>query len=824
MKKNIHLFLLLLIVFISMNSWSQKIVYPWRATTAIVKSGESFEVWFNPDAGQTVNSIELKGPYNTITGTITNTNTLPWVYDQWSGNTCNQKITVSVPQNTPVDRYDLILKTSTGDEISLAAVKVIKEYKSNYYIMHISDVHRWQGTYDTPNIILREVSTVVDIANIINPEMIIETGDSYYPNSNNSASTEQRIVEFMNGFTNTTVNKYVNGMNNFFAPVFIIPGNHDTTLKNFELEPGYPNPGYETKPAQDWNRNFGLGAQNFIYGNTRFMGVNNSWTPDTGGGAAGYVPNYKWQLDAANAWLTSVGKGSFRIACFHVPQESVPPVYNSFKAAGNTLDLMLAGHVHSITNSPFIYDGIKTFTTLSCRDGSKSAPFNLYKIDEVTGTYQTIGNAQGANQALETAKNYDTSKLTLTYSNLNDGTSSTNIATIVNKFSFPITAARVRFVTPKGKSYYVLNATITQEFDGTDYHIIDASYDLTPNSTKIVELKEGVQVDLCPNDPTKMEPGFCGCGVPEGSCDVPVSGVTVTPATAKINIYTTRQLTATILPSNATNKSIIWESNDTAIVTVNSNGLVTAVAAGTTTVTATTVDGSKTTTSTITVIPDTVNYQAEDAEFMGPIVATNQTGYRGTGFLDYSNATNDYITWTVYVPTAGSYNLGFRYALASGNRPLKLSINGQVIIASIAFPVTGSFANWGTYTTNQPLNVGNNTITLTAIGSSGGNFDELSITSTLGVKDKSFENESKTVRVYPNPLTNGYFTVATDGFDDDTNVRIIITNSLGQKIYEKKLNDPCHTDVNLSGKLSESVYFVAVQSDQTKIVKKILVK
>lgn len=824
MKKINSIIILTLLITISSSSWGQKIVYPWRSSTAIVKSGENFEVWYNADSGQIVNSVELKGPYNTVNATIDNTLNQTWVYDQWSGNTCNQKLSINVPSGTPADRYDLILKTSTGDEISLAAVKVIKEYKSSYYIMHISDVHRWQGTYDTPNIILREVSTIIDIANIINPAMLIETGDSYYPNANNASSTEQRIVEFMTGFTNTTANQYVNGMNNSYAPVFIIPGNHDTNLKNYELEPGYPNPGYETKPAQDWNRNFGLGAQNFIYGNTRFMGVNNSWTPDTGGGAAGYVPNYKWQLDAANTWMNTVGKGTFRIAFFHVPQESVPPVYNSFKAAGNSLDLMLAGHVHSITYSPFIYDSKNIYTTLTPRDGTKKAPFNLYKIDEATGTYQTIGNAQAANQGLETAQNYNTSNLKLTYSNLNNGTNSTNTATIVNKFSFPIAGARVRFVVPKGQSYYVLNATITQEFDGTDFHIIDASYNLTPNSTYVVNLKEGVQVDECPNDPNKMEPGFCGCGVAEGTCDIHATGVSITPATAKINIFTTRQLTANILPSNTTNKNIIWDSNDTSVATVNSTGIVTAVAAGTTTISATTVNGGKTATSSITVIPDTTTYQAEDAEFSGPIVATNQTGYRGTGFLDYTNATADYITWTVFVNTDGSYNLGFRYALASGNRPLKLTINGQVIIASIAFPVTGSYSTWGTYTTSQLLKAGNNTITLTAIGSSGGNFDELSVTSPLGVNDKTFENDTKIVRVYPNPTINGIFTVATDGFDDDTNVHIIVTNSNGQKIYEKKLNDPCHTDINLNGKLSDSIYFITIKSDQSKIVKKLIVK
>ena len=822
MKKTIHLLVLILIVFFSINSWGQKIIYPWRSTTAIVKAGETFEVWFNADAGQSLNEVSLRGPYNNANVSILDTKTDTWVYDQWSGNTCNRKYTISVPANTPADRYDLVLKTSTGDEISLAAVKVIKEFKSSYYIMHMSDNHRWQGSYDTPNIILKEISTVVDIANIIDPEMIIETGDNHYQNTNSESSSLDRINQYMNGYNNGT--EYINGMNNFFAPVFTVPGNHDTPQKNYELESGYPTPGYEKIPAQFQNKFYGLQSFNFAYGNTRFMGVNNSWCPDTGGGAPGYVPNYKWQLDEANTWLNTVGPGKFRIAFFHVPQESVPPVSNSFKNAGFPLSLMLAGHVHSVTYSPFTYDNKLTYTTLSCRDGSKSAPFNIYKIDDVAGTYQTVGNAQSAHQGLEVAKNYATSKLKLTYSNLNDGTNATNTATIVNKFTFPITGARVRFVVPKGSPYYVKNATIKQEFDGTNFHIIDATYNLEANSTTIVNLFQGIEVDLCPNDPNKMEPGICGCGVPEGTCPIPVTAISLSPASNRISTNTTRQLNPTIIPSNASNKAISWESNNPSSATVDPYGKVTALSEGNAIITATTIDGAKTATSTITVIPNTNTYQAEDAEFNGPIIATNQPGYNGTGFLDYTNATSDFINWTAFVPTSGTYTLSFRYALGSGNRPLKLTVNGVQQIASITFPVTGSFATWANYTTSQFLEAGNNTITLTAIGSSGGNFDELTISSTLGVNEMTFDNSSKTVRVYPNPLTNGIFTVATDGFDDDTNIRIIITNSTGQKIYEKKLNDPCHTDINLAGKLSNSIYFVAVESDQSKIVKKMIVK
>ncbi|HBQ5645152.1 TPA: Ig-like domain-containing protein [Klebsiella variicola] len=82
---------------------------------------------------------------------------------------------------------------------------------------------------------------------------------------------------------------------------------------------------------------------------------------------------------------------------------------------------------------------------------------------------------------------------------------------------------------------------------------------------------------------------------------IAVTGVTVSPTTASIAEGSTQQLNATIAPSNATNQAITWTSSDEDVATVNANGLVTAVGAGTATITATTSDGSKTATSAITV-------------------------------------------------------------------------------------------------------------------------------------------------------------------------------------------------------------------------------
>ena len=54
----------------------------------------------------------------------------------------------------------------------------------------------------------------------------------------------------------------------------------------------------------------------------------------------------------------------------------------------------------------------------------------------------------------------------------------------------------------------------------------------------------------------------------------------------------TIQLTATVLPENANDKSVTWSSSNTNVATVSKTGLVTAVANGTATITATTNDGS----------------------------------------------------------------------------------------------------------------------------------------------------------------------------------------------------------------------------------------
>lgn len=124
--------------------------------------------------------------------------------------------------------------------------------------------------------------------------------------------------------------------------------------------------------------------------------------------------------------------------------------------------------------------------------------------------------------------------------------------------------------------------------------------------------------------------------------------------------------------------------------------------------------------------PDTI-YQAEDATLSGPVVATDHTGYTGTGFADYQHNSGDYVQWNVQAPADGTYTLLFRYANgATGNRPLDVAVNGTSLGAQ-PFAPTGSWDDWLDQAVVVTLHAGTNTVRATATGASGGNVDYLGV-------------------------------------------------------------------------------------------------
>ena len=87
----------------------------------------------------------------------------------------------------------------------------------------------------------------------------------------------------------------------------------------------------------------------------------------------------------------------------------------------------------------------------------------------------------------------------------------------------------------------------------------------------------------------------------QGAGDIDVTGVGVAPSTASIVEGSSLPLTATVTPANATDKSVAWTSSAEGVATVDEDGVVSAVAEGSATITATTTDGGFTDTCAVTV-------------------------------------------------------------------------------------------------------------------------------------------------------------------------------------------------------------------------------
>lgn len=83
----------------------------------------------------------------------------------------------------------------------------------------------------------------------------------------------------------------------------------------------------------------------------------------------------------------------------------------------------------------------------------------------------------------------------------------------------------------------------------------------------------------------------CSNTLPNTTVNIPVSSVTLTPNSKVMSKGTTYNLSVSVSPGNATDKSVTYTSSNTSVATVDSNGVVSAISTGTTTIKATSNNG-----------------------------------------------------------------------------------------------------------------------------------------------------------------------------------------------------------------------------------------
>ena len=128
--------------------------------------------------------------------------------------------------------------------------------------------------------------------------------------------------------------------------------------------------------------------------------------------------------------------------------------------------------------------------------------------------------------------------------------------------------------------------------------------------------------------------------------EVHVTGVSVSPATLSLVEGTSDQLRATVTPSDAANKSVSWTSSATAIATVDNTGKVTAVSAGTATITVKTADGGKTATCAVTVTTKVIPVTGISIEEGATAEVEEGKTVALTAKVQPDNATDKTVTWT----------------------------------------------------------------------------------------------------------------------------------------------------------------------------------
>ncbi len=138
-------------------------------------------------------------------------------------------------------------------------------------------------------------------------------------------------------------------------------------------------------------------------------------------------------------------------------------------------------------------------------------------------------------------------------------------------------------------------ALTTNSFTRTDYSFSGWNSEADGSGTSYAD---GAKVSLSANLTLYAQ------WIADAATTVNVESVSLNKPTLSLVEGKTATLTATVNPTNATNKDVSWKSSNTAAATV-ADGVVTAKAAGSATITVTTVDGSKTATCKVTVTAKT---------------------------------------------------------------------------------------------------------------------------------------------------------------------------------------------------------------------------
>ena len=227
--------------------------------------------------------------------------------------------------------------------------------------------------------------------------------------------------------------------------------------------------------------------------------------------------------------------------------------------------------------------------------------------------------------------------------------------------------------------------------------------------------------------------------------EVPVEGVALNMQNVTLEVGETTSLQATITPDNATNKNVTWTSENKEIASV-SDGIVTAIKSGETTITVTTQDGEKTATCEVTVLqseepepepepePEEIPVEGVTLNIQNTTLNIGETTTL-VATITPNDATNKNITWTSENEDIATVNNGLVTAIGPGETTITVTTQDGKKTATCKITVTEEEEKLISTITYDNTELTNQDVTATITF----NRDDVTITNNNGSNEYTFE-------------------------------------------------------------------------------------
>ena len=205
-------------------------------------------------------------------------------------------------------------------------------------------------------------------------------------------------------------------------------------------------------------------------------------------------------------------------------------------------------------------------------------------------------------------------------------------------------------------------------------------------------LKEGsATITVTTKDGSKT--ATCKVTVSKPVSTIAVTGVSLNKTSLSLTVGESQSLSATVSPSNASDKSVSWKSSNTSVATVDGSGNVKAVKAGTAKVTVTTKDGSKTATCNVTVKSSSVAVTSISLNKKDLYLSEGESEKLIVTF-NPSDATNKEVTWESDTPSKATVdNNGNVKAVKAGTATITVTTKDGSRIARCLVHVSAAVIN-----------------------------------------------------------------------------------------------------------------------------------